>query len=102
MLECLTDEWYDHSASDNLWVRKLHYEEKHMAAYSCWPGQGWDGMWKDLADAITEHGGEARVGVGVDRVVIENDAVVGVALPRQPRVLPNEMFEDEIVEAPSA
>ena len=44
VLECLTDEWYDHSASDNLWVRKMHYEEKHMAAYSCWPGQGWDGM----------------------------------------------------------
>src|SRR6188472_490067 len=41
VLECLTDEWYDHSASDNLWVRKMHYEEKHMAAYSCWPGQGW-------------------------------------------------------------
>src|SRR5262245_33785219 len=32
VLECLTDEWYDHSASDNLWVRKMHYEEKHMAA----------------------------------------------------------------------
>ena len=98
VLECLTDEWYDHSASDNLWVRKLHYEEKHMAAYSCWPGQGWDGMWKDLADAITENGGEARVGVGVDRVLIENHAVVGVALAAQPRVLPNEVFEDEIVE----
>ncbi|MGH9247052.1 MAG: phytoene desaturase family protein [Acidimicrobiales bacterium] len=99
VLECLTDEWYDHSASDNLWVRKMHYEEKHMAAYSCWPEQGWDGMWKDLADAIVEHGGELRFGVGVDRVLIENGAVKGVALPRQPRVLPNEVFEDDVVDA---
>ena len=53
VLECMTDNWYDHSASDNLYVRKMHFEERNTAAYSCWPGQGWDGMWRDLADAIT-------------------------------------------------
>jgi len=100
VLECLTDEWWDHSASDNLFVRKMHYEEKHMAAYSCWPGQGWDAMWQDLADAIVEHGGELRLGTGVDRVIIENREVKGVAVPRQPRVIPNEIFEEEVLEAP--
>jgi phytoene dehydrogenase-like protein len=100
VLECLTDEWYDHSASDNLWVRKMHYEEKKTAAYSCWPGQGWDGMWQDLADAITENGGEVHLGRAVERVIIENGEVKGVAISREPRVIPNEMFEEVLIEAP--
>ena len=76
----MTDNWYDHSASDNLYVRKMHFEERNTAAYSCWPGQGWDGMWRDLADAITAHGGELRLGTRVERVVIENGEVKGVAI----------------------
>src|SRR3954454_18912673 len=63
-------------------------------------GQGWDGMWADLSDAITSHGGELRLGTAVERVVIENHEVKGVAVARQPRVLPNEFFEEEIIEAP--
>ncbi len=98
VLECLTDEWWDHSASDNLWVRKMHYEEKRMAAYSCWPGQGWDGMWRDLVDAIVEHGGEVRTSCEVDRVVIENHRVIGVALGRDGRVVPNDWEAGEVVE----
>jgi len=100
VLECLTDEWYDHSASDNLWVRKMHYEERQSAAYSCWPGQGWDGMWRDLSDAIIEHGGDVFLGRGVERVVIENGVVQGVAVSREPKVIPNEMFEEVFVESP--
>ena len=88
VLECLTDEWWDHSASDNLYVRKMHYDEKRMAGYSFWPEQGWDGLFQDLADAVTENGGEIRMGTPVERVVIENDQVKGVAVARQPRVLP--------------
>jgi phytoene dehydrogenase-like protein len=75
VLECLTDEWWDHSASDNLFVRKMHFEEKHTAAYSCWPEGGWDGMWADLRDAIVENGGEVRMGTSIDEVVIENHQV---------------------------
>ena len=26
VLECMTEDWWDHSASDNLFVRKMHYE----------------------------------------------------------------------------
>lgn len=99
VLECMTDNWYDHSASDNLYVRKMHFEERGTAAYSCWPGQGWDGIWRDLADAITSNGGELRLGTSVERVVIENGAVKGVAVGREPKVLPNEFFEEEILEA---
>ena len=98
VLECLTDEWWDHSASDNLYVRKMHYEEKRMAGYSFWPEQGWDGLFRDLADAVAENGGEIRMGTPAERVIIENHEVKGVAVARQPRILPNEVFEDEVVE----
>jgi len=100
VLECLTDRWWDHSASDNLFVRKMHYGERRTAAYSCWPEGGWDPIWKGLAEAVTRNGGEIRTATSVDRVLIENGAVTGVAIPRQPRVIPNEIFEDEIVETP--
>jgi phytoene dehydrogenase-like protein len=99
VLECMTENWYDHSASDNLYVRKMHFEERGTAAYSCWPGQGWDGMWRDLADALEAHGGELRLGTAVERVVIENGEVRGVAIGREPKVLPNEFYEEVILEA---
>jgi phytoene dehydrogenase-like protein len=99
VLECLTDEPWDHSASDNLFVRKMHYEEKHMAAYSCWPGQGWDGIWRDLADACREHGGEIRLNTQVSRVIIENREVKGVEIPREPLINPLEMQEVDVIEA---
>ncbi len=99
VLECMTENWYDHSASDNLYVRKMHFEERGTAAYSCWPGQGWDGMWRDLADALETHGGELRLGTAVERVVIENGEVRGVAIGREPKILPNEFYEEEILEA---
>jgi len=43
VLECMAEQWYDHSASENLYVRKMHYEEARIAGYSFWPGQGWAG-----------------------------------------------------------
>jgi phytoene dehydrogenase-like protein len=78
----------------------MHFTERGTAAYSCWPGQGWDGMWADLADAIRIHGGELRLGTQVERVIIENHEVKGIAVARQPRILPNEFFEEEVIEAP--
>ncbi len=98
VLECLTDEPWDHSASDNLFVRKMHYQERRMAAYSCWPGQGWDGIWQDLADACTEHGGEVRLNTAVSRVVIENREVKGVEISSESTILPGVPYEAEMVE----
>jgi phytoene dehydrogenase-like protein len=99
VLECLTDEPWDHSASDNLYVRKMHYQERRMAAYSCWPGQGWDRLWQDLADACTEKGGEVCLNTSVSRVIIENRRVKGVEIPREPRILPDEAYEVDVIEA---
>lgn len=98
VLECMTETWEDHSASDNLWVRKMHYEEMNTAAYSFWPEGGWDAMFEDLRDAIVEHGGEVLTGTSVSRVLVEDGRVRGVTLPR-PSELPNAIFEDDLVEA---
>lgn len=100
VLECMTEHWYDHSASDNLWVRKMHLEEKHTTAYSYWPEGGWDSMFRNLADAVTENGGEVRLGARVSRVLIEKGEVKGVALPRRDAILPNEIFHEDVAEAP--
>jgi phytoene dehydrogenase-like protein len=95
VLECLTDEPWDHSASDNLFVRKMHYQERRMAAYSCWPGQGWARLWQDLADACTEQGGEVRLNTPVSRVVIEDREVKGVEIPSEAPILPGVPYGSE-------
>lgn len=76
VLECMTDQWWDHSASDNLYVRKMHFSERGTAAYSCWPGQGWDGMWADLSDAIA---GQVReyAAAGLRHLVMWNITAFG-------------------------
>ena len=99
VLEAITENWWDHSASDNLYMRKMHYSEKRVAGYSFWPGQGWDGMFRDLHDAVVEHGGEVRLSTRAERVVIEDGRLIGVAVGREPRVIPNEIFEEDVIEA---
>ena len=98
VLECMTDNWYDHSASDNLYVRKMHYAEARVAGYSFWPEQGWDGLFQDLHDAVGEHGGEVMLGTPVETVLIEDGTVKGVVLGRD-KVMPNEYLEGEVLEA---
>jgi phytoene dehydrogenase-like protein len=100
VLECMTEEWWDHSASENLICRKMHYEEAGRAAYSFWPEGGWDGLFESLRDAVVERGGEVLMGTPVENVVIENGAVRGVRLGRD-KVLPNEVLEGEVLEAPA-
>ena len=100
VLECMTDEWWDHSASENLICRKMHYEEAGRAAYSFWPEGGWTGLFESLRDAVVERGGEVLMGTPVENVVIEDGAVRGVRLGRD-KVLPNEVLEGEVLEAPA-
>ena len=97
VLEAITENWWDHSASDNLYMRKMHYSEKGIGGYSFWPGQGWDGMFNDLRDAVVENGGEVRLSTRASRVVIENGRVLGLAVA-EPHVIPNEIFEEDLLE----
>ena len=101
VMECMTEDWWDHSASDNLFNRKMHFQEKRTAAYSYWPEGGWDKLFTELRDVIIENGGEVRLGTPVSRVLIENGEAKGIAVARPDAVLPNEIFHDEIVSAPS-
>jgi len=80
ILEQITSAWYDHSASENLYVRKMHYERKRTAGYSFWPIGGWDKLWHEMADALTARGGELRLSAPVRRVLVERGAVTGVRL----------------------
>jgi phytoene dehydrogenase-like protein len=98
VLECMTENWWDHSASENLICRKMHYEEAGRAAYSFWPGSGWDGLFADLHDAVIENGGEVLLNTPVETVIIEDGEVKGAMLARE-KVLPNEIFEGEVLEA---
>ncbi len=80
MLEQITSRWWEHSASENLYVRKLHYELRRTAGYSFWPLGGWMRLWADLGAAVRRLGGELLQPASATRVVVENGAVAGLAL----------------------
>lgn len=95
ILEQITDKWYDHSASENLYVRKMHYERKRTAGYSFWPIGGWEKLWKEMAARFTELGGTLRQPEIVDRVLVDDGAVSGVRLRDRERP----RGEGEVLEA---
>jgi phytoene dehydrogenase-like protein len=98
VLECMTERWYDHSASDNLYVRKLHYTEARKAGFSFWPVGGWDGMWTSLADAAKRFGADIVTGRRVNRVIVHDHKVSGVALASR-SALPNAVFDEDVLTA---
>jgi glycine/D-amino acid oxidase-like deaminating enzyme len=98
ILEQITDRWYDHSASENLYVRKLHYERKRTAGYSFWPMGGWEKLWKEMAARFTELGGSVRQPERVERVLVEDGRIVGVRLRDREPGGPGEIIEaDQVV-----
>jgi glycine/D-amino acid oxidase-like deaminating enzyme len=84
ILEQITDKWYDHSASENLYVRKMHYEMQRTAGYSFWPMGGWEKLWKDMAARFVELGGTLYQPETVQRVLVRDGRVAGVQLRRDP------------------
>jgi phytoene dehydrogenase-like protein len=80
MLEQITSRWWEHSASENLYVRKLHYELRRTAGYSFWPLGGWVRLWAALGDAILRLGGEILQPAAATRVIVENGGVRGLEL----------------------
>lgn len=101
VLECLTEDWWEHSASENLFVRKMHYQERRTAGYSTWPVGGWNRLFQQLGDVVTRNGGQVRLNTTVETVLVERGEVEGVRLARQDPQLPNEVLEGEIIEAPA-
>jgi phytoene dehydrogenase-like protein len=80
VLEQITERWYDHSASENLYVRKMHYERKRTAGYSWWPIGGWEALWKRMGAAFEARGGTLRMPARVEQVIVVDGAVAGVRL----------------------
>jgi phytoene dehydrogenase-like protein len=80
MLEQITSNWWEHSASENLYVRKLHYSLKRTAGYSFYPMGGWEKLWNEMGAAFTAAGGTIRQPMSVTRVLVENRETKGVEL----------------------
>ena len=97
--ECMTEHWWDHSASDNLYMRKMHYTERRAAAYSCWPEGGWHGIFEKLAHGLKQYGGELWSETTAEKVIIENGRVRGVAFEKGPKAMMTEGFNWDVVEA---
>jgi phytoene dehydrogenase-like protein len=102
VLEQITFRWWEHSASENLYARKLHYERCHTAGYSFWPMGGWDRLWRDLATAFEQHGGTLLHPAEVERVIVQDGAVTGVRLRGSEDDGPGEHLQTEevVVTAP--
>lgn len=98
MAECLTEHWYDHAASDNLYVRKMHYMHKRVAGYSCWPVGGWHGIFNQLADGLKRNDGELWTETTAQRVIIEKGQVKGVMYERGTPAMMTEAFNWDTVE----
>jgi phytoene dehydrogenase-like protein len=76
------DHWYDISASDFLFTRKLHYGERRVAGYSVWPKGGFVKLCEDLAGVIRANGGAVETGVKVANVIVEDGRAKGVTVGR--------------------
>jgi phytoene dehydrogenase-like protein len=80
VLEQITLRPWEHSASENLYTRKLHYSTQRTAGYSFWPMGGWDALWHAMVAAFEAKGGEIRLSAPVRRVDVRDGAVQGVTL----------------------
>ena len=77
VLEQITFKPHEHSASEHLYTRKLHYRKRRTAGYSVWPMGGWEALWNRMAAAF---GGELIAPAVVERMVVRDGAVRGVQL----------------------
>lgn len=87
------DDWWDISASDFLYTRKLHYGEQRVAGYSVWPKGGFEKICTDLVEVISKHGGEVRTQQKVLEVMVENGKAKGVVV--QGEKLPDTYVDSE-------
>ncbi len=100
MVEGATRNWLDHSASENLFIRKIHLQEKRTTGYSFWPKQGWDGFFKDLEEVIRENGGVIEYNLKATRIVVEDGEVRGVRVQKVGRkAIPNEFVPSTLISA---
>jgi phytoene dehydrogenase-like protein len=103
VLEQITFQPWEHSASENLYTRKLHYGLKRTAGYSFWPMGGWEALWKRMAAAFEGLGGTIYQPETVQRVIVRDGVVKGVQLRnKEDKDRPGELLEadDVVINAP--
>jgi phytoene dehydrogenase-like protein len=98
--EGVTLNWWDHSLSESLWLRKLHFTERQMAGHAFSPIDGWENIWNFLADAVREQGGEIRLNTPVLDILVENGRVQGVEIQTRTPLMATDYPDSEIIEAP--
>jgi phytoene dehydrogenase-like protein len=100
VLEIITREWYDHSAGDNLYCRKMHYGERRMAGFSHIPEGGFQVIFDNLQASMNEYNVECEYSANVRRIVVEGPEVKGVEVERGTKLAPTELLDAEMIEAP--
>ncbi len=102
--EVVTHDWWNHSLSEQLWMRKLHFTERRMAGYCYNPLPGWKGAWEILEDAVRGLGVEIRLNTPVKDILIEPGGnmqrVVGVESQTTPSCMATDYPYTEVIEAP--
>lgn len=89
MVEGATTVWWDHAAAENLYVRKMHYQEAKTAGFSFYPKCGWDNYFHDLEDVIRSNGGEIAYNMQAAKVEIQDGQVKGVWAESRQKMTPN-------------
>ena len=98
VLEQITFQPWEHSASENLYTRKLHYDLKRTAGYSFWPMGGWEALWKRVAAAFEGLGGTIYQPETVQEVIVRDGVVTGVRLRnKENKDKPGELIEADNV-----
>ena len=87
LLECLTDRWVDHAGLDNLFMRKLITRRSTWPASPSGPRTAGTESRRPPRRRRRAPGGGVRMRAQVQRVLIEDGEVKGVAVRRGDRVL---------------
>lgn len=92
---------YDYSAGSLFYsIKKQVDTNGFMPSQSYWVKGGTGAIAKALVESIKENGGEIRTNTPVFRIVIENGRAIGVEIEEGPRVLPTQLRDLTLIEAP--
>jgi len=92
---------YDYSAGSLFFsIKKQVDTNGFMPSQSYWVKGGTGAIAKALVESIRENGGEIRTNTPVFRIVIENGRAIGVEIEEGPKVLPTQLRNLTLIEAP--
>lgn len=101
MIMTTIPEAIDMAAGEVLYIARDNLRKTRQVLQASYPLDGMEGVTRGLVDAIEENGGELRLGVEVQEIVIKDGAVKGIRIPTGSHLYQPEyrMFETEVVAA---